>query len=66
MAIDFEIHYERWFTNLSRVGNVGAASMYLILEELFYSGRLNKGDTLLCYVPESARFSSCFMHFTVV
>ena len=66
VAIDFEIPYERWFTNLSRVGNIGAASMYLILEELFYSGRLNKGDTLLCYVPESARFSSCFMHFTVV
>jgi 3-oxoacyl-[acyl-carrier-protein] synthase-3 len=62
----FQIPYERWFTNLTRVGNVGSASMYLILEELFYSGRLKAGDRLLCYIPESARFSFCYMHLTVV
>jgi 3-oxoacyl-[acyl-carrier-protein] synthase-3 len=62
----FAIPQERWFTNLTRVGNVGAASMYLILEELFYSGRLKPGDRLLCAIPESARFSFCSMHLTVV
>ncbi|MDH3974936.1 MAG: beta-ketoacyl-ACP synthase III [Deltaproteobacteria bacterium] len=60
------IGYDKWFTNMQRIGNVGSASMYLILEELFYSNKLKKGDTLLCYVPESARFSICYMHVTVV
>lgn len=61
----FDIPQERWFSNLTRVGNVGSASIFLILEELFYSGRLKPGDRLLCAVPESARFSFCFMHLTV-
>jgi 3-oxoacyl-[acyl-carrier-protein] synthase-3 len=62
----FGIPYERWFTNLPRVGNVGSASMYLILEEMFYSGRLKIGDRLLCGIPESARFTTFYMHLTVV
>lgn len=62
----FPIPYERWFTNLSEVGNVGSASIYLIMEELFYSGRLKRGERILCYVPESARFSVCYFHLTVV
>lgn len=60
------IDYDKWFTNMQKIGNVGSASMYLILEELFYSHKIKKGDTLLCYVPESARFSICYMHVTVV
>ncbi len=62
----FEIAEDRWFSNLSRKGNVGSAAIYLILEELFYSGKLNPGDRLLCYVPESARFAVTWMHLTVV
>ena len=62
----FDIPLARWFTNLAQVGNVGSASIYLILEELFYSGRLTPGDRLLCYIPESARFSFGYMHLTVV
>ncbi len=62
----FVIPMERWFTNLTSKGNIGSAAIYLILEELFYSGRLKKGDRLLCYIPESARFSVYYMHLTVV
>ena len=62
----FAIPYERWFTNLPRVGNVGSASMYLMMEELLYSGRLKAGDKLLCAIPESGRFIFCYMHLTVV
>ncbi len=61
----FDIPLDRWFTNLTRVGNIGSASIYLIIEELLYSGRLRRGDRLLCYIPESARFSFCYMHLTV-
>jgi 3-oxoacyl-[acyl-carrier-protein] synthase-3 len=62
----FTIPYERWFTNLPRVGNIGSASMYLIIEELLYSGRLKAGDRLLCAIPESGRFIFSYMHLTVV
>ena len=62
----FEIPYEKWFTNLSYKGNTGAASMYIIMEEIFHSGRLKKGDKIFCYVPESARFSVCYMMLTAV
>lgn len=64
--VGLEIPYERWFTNLTSKGNTGSASIFIILEELFNSGRLRAGETLLCYVPESGRFSSAFMQLTVV
>ena len=64
--IGFAIPFERWFTNLTKKGNTGSASIYIILEELFHSGRLKKGEKLLCFVPESGRFSMCYMQLTVV
>jgi 3-oxoacyl-[acyl-carrier-protein] synthase-3 len=64
--IDFEVPYEKWFTNLHQKGNTGSASIYIILEELFHSGKLKLGQKLLCYVPESGRFSSGFMLLEVV
>ena len=51
------VPYEKWFLNLSTMGNVGAASVYLMVHELFHSGKLKKGDNILLLVPESARFS---------
>jgi 3-oxoacyl-[acyl-carrier-protein] synthase-3 len=60
------IPYEKWYTNLTRLGNVGAASVYFMLEELFNSDKLKKGDTILCMIPESARFSYVYAYLTVV
>ncbi len=60
-----EIPKERWFTNLSLVGNVGAGSIYLMVDELFHSGRLKQGDKILLAIPESARFSYVFSLLTV-
>lgn len=54
-----------WFTNLSKVGNVGSASVYLMLEELKASGKLKKGDKIMLCVPESGRFSYAYAHLTV-
>ncbi len=62
----FEIPAENWFTNLGTVGNIGSASIYLILEELFYSGRLKKGEKIILGVPESSRFSYVYSMLTVV
>jgi len=64
--VGLEIPQARWFTNLTSKGNTGSASIFIILEELFNEGRLKAGERLLCYVPESGRFSSAFMHLTVV
>ncbi|MCK5913965.1 MAG: beta-ketoacyl-ACP synthase III, partial [Desulfuromusa sp.] len=63
--IGFAIPTERWFTNLTSKGNTGAASIYIMLEELFHSGQLKKGEKLLCFIPESGRFSMCYMLLTV-
>ena len=60
------IPYEKWFINLYTVGNVGAASVYLMINELFNSGRLKKGEKILLLVPESARFSYMYAMLTVV
>lgn len=61
-----EIDEEKWFSNLTSKGNTGAASIFIMLEELLYSDKLNNGDTILCMVPESGRFISSFMQLTVV
>lgn len=57
--------WDKWFLNLEHVGNVGAASIYLMLEELIASGKLKKGDKILFQVPESARFSYMYAYLTV-
>ncbi len=56
-----DIPMEKWFTNLSTKGNTGSASIYIILEELFNSGKIKKGQKVLCYIPESGRFSTAYM-----
>jgi len=56
---------EKWFMNLSSVGNVGSASIYLAVEELMNSGKLKKGDRILLSVPESGRFSFAYAYLTV-
>lgn len=63
---DIIIPQEKWFTNLTKVGNVGAASVYLMMEELLNNNQLKKGEKLLLMVPESARFSYAFALLTVV
>jgi len=59
------IPYEKWFVNLDTLGNVGAASAYLMVDELFNSGKLKKGHKLLMLVPESGRFSYMYSLLTV-
>lgn len=57
---------ERWFTNLYTKGNTGAASIFVMLEELFNEGSLKPGQKILCMVPESGRFIISYMQLTVV
>lgn len=57
---------EAWYSNLTRVGNIGSASIFVILDEMMTEGLIREGDTLLCMVPESGRFAVSFMHLTAV
>ena len=66
VGIGFHIPYEKWFTNLAYKGNTGSASIYVMMEELFHSDKLKEGDKLLCYIPESGRFSIAYMLLTVI
>lgn len=59
------IEESAWFMNLDKVGNVGAASVYLMLEELAHSGNLKKGEKIFLCVPESGRFSYAYAYLTV-
>ncbi|MDP1617989.1 3-oxoacyl-[acyl-carrier-protein] synthase III C-terminal domain-containing protein [Phenylobacterium sp.] len=52
---------DRWFSNLSTVGNVGSASIWVMLEAFLRSGRLSPGQQVLCVVPESGRVLVGFM-----
>ena len=66
VGIGFDIPYEKWFTNLAYKGNTGSASIYVMMEELFHSGKLKEDDKILCYIPESGRFSIAYMLLTVI
>ncbi len=66
VAIGFELTEDKWFSNLADKGNTGSASIYIILEELLHSGRLRPGQRILCFIPESGRFTISYMLMTVV
>jgi len=58
VGLDFP--WEKWFYNLSEVGNIGAGSIFIAVEQLMNSGKLKKGEKILLCVPESGRFAySC-------
>ena len=65
-AVGLPIPRERWFSNLASKGNTGSASPYIMLDELFRSGRIQPGHKLLMFVPESGRFSSGFIYMEAV
>lgn len=60
------IPQEKWFTNLYTRGNTGAASILIMLDDFLREGRAAAGEKILCMVPESGRFNTAYMQFTVV
>lgn len=66
ISAGINIPLKKWYVNLEKFGNIGSASIYLQLEELFHSGKLNKGEKILLSVPESGRFSYVYALLEVV
>ena len=65
LKYNIDIPQEKWFTNLSKLGNIGSGSIFLMIEELMNSGKLKSGEKILLMVPESARFSYAYSLLTV-
>jgi 3-oxoacyl-[acyl-carrier-protein] synthase-3 len=63
--LGINIPKEKWFTNLSNVGNVATVSFILMLEELIRTRSLKTGQKILIQVPESARFTYAYALLTV-
>jgi 3-oxoacyl-[acyl-carrier-protein] synthase-3 len=59
------ISYEKWVVNLGSLGNVGAGSVYFMVDEVFKNPNLKKGEKILLLVPESSRFSYMYALLTV-
>jgi len=57
---------EKWFTTLADSGNVGSASIWVMLDAFMASGRGKRGDRVLCIVPESGRAMIGFMMLEIV
>lgn len=57
---------QRWFTNLYDKGNVGSASLFLLIDDLVKSDMMVPGQTILCAVPESGQCIMSFMQLEVV
>lgn len=52
---------EKWFSVLREQGNVGSASIWLMLDGLMKSGKVERGQKILGVVPESGRALVGFM-----
>jgi len=46
---------EKWFSVLKEKGNTGSASIWVMLDALLKSGKVEPGQKILCVVPESGR-----------
>jgi 3-oxoacyl-[acyl-carrier-protein] synthase-3 len=62
----FEIPRARWYSDLERRGNTGSASIFVMLDDFMRERKLEAGDRILCFVPESGRFTVSFAQLTVV
>ncbi len=57
---------DRWFSNLKTRGNTGAASIFIMLEEFLKTHELKADQKILCFIPESGRFTVSYLMFEVV
>jgi 3-oxoacyl-[acyl-carrier-protein] synthase-3 len=47
----------RWYSNLKTRGNTGAASIFVMLDDFLRERDPKPGERILCFVPESGRFT---------
>ena len=52
---------ERWYSNLRTRGNTGSASIFVMLDEFLRTQAPEPGQRILCFIPESGRFTVAFV-----
>ena len=57
---------ERWYSNLKRRGNTGAASIFIMLADFLRERAVAPGERIFCFVPESGRFTVSFLMLEAV
>jgi 3-oxoacyl-[acyl-carrier-protein] synthase-3 len=65
----FSSHPDRpvpYWTNLATVGNTGAASIYVMLNQFLRQHSLADGDRLLLFIPESGQFNFVLVSLSAV
>jgi 3-oxoacyl-[acyl-carrier-protein] synthase-3 len=48
---------ELWYSNLRTRGNTGAASIFVMLDDFLRERTVKRGEQVMCFVPESGRFT---------
>ncbi|WP_372647346.1 beta-ketoacyl-ACP synthase III [Draconibacterium sp.] len=56
-ARGLDLGTNKWFTNLTEIGNIASASIFAALDDLCKTEMLKADDKVLLLVPESGRFS---------
>ncbi|MBF6023098.1 iron-containing redox enzyme family protein [Lysobacter niastensis] len=64
-AAGLRIPQDRWYSNLTKRGNTGAASIFIMLADFLRETTLEPGQKILCFVPESGRFTVSFLMLEV-
>lgn len=57
---------EHWYSNLTTRGNTGAASIFVMLDDFLRDRAVKPGERILCFVPESGRFTVGYVLFEAV
>jgi 3-oxoacyl-[acyl-carrier-protein] synthase-3 len=52
---------ELWYSNLKTRGNTGAASIFVMLDDFLRERTVRTGEQIMCFVPESGRFTVGFL-----
>jgi 3-oxoacyl-[acyl-carrier-protein] synthase-3 len=55
------IPQEKWFSNLKTKGNTGSASIFVMLDDFLKEREVKPGQKILCFIPESGRFTAGFI-----
>ncbi|MCH2205005.1 MAG: hypothetical protein MK132_03925 [Lentisphaerales bacterium] len=55
-----------YWTNLADVGNTGSASIYIMLDQYVRDHKLEDGQRILLFIPESGQFNFVMISLTVV
>jgi len=56
----------RWYSNLRTRGNTGAASIFVMLDDFLRERVVKPGERIMCFVPESGRFTVGYVLFEAV